>query len=249
VYEPVQGGVPTARASIDTEQRVSMARAVASTAVAIDGEPAPEGYVLQRHGRDYVCPVDLSLRSWLSLTSLVDNIGDATASLIFPPNALSSAGDRFLRWRRDNPHAVPHIRTSTWGVPRTWFVLVVDAERELYDHAEVTSVRYRTSIVEAGRRLGASRRLLQTVVDDGELLDELEDLENWLAAFHQQAVVELDYAGVAWLLQGQLSSDRSAGDIHRALDAVRRSDFATAGVAYRTFEQRWRTVNAFERAN
>ena len=113
--------------------------------------------MLHRDGRDYVCPVDLSLRSWLSLTSLVDNIGDAAASLIFPPNALSSAGDQFLRWRRDNPDAVPHIRTSTWGVPRTWFVLVVEDERELYDHEGATSVRYRARVSDARRRAERAR--------------------------------------------------------------------------------------------
>ena len=140
--------------------------------------------MLRRDGRDYVCPVDLSLRSWLSLTSLVDNIGDAAASLIFPPNALSSAGDQFLRWRRDNPDAVPHIRTSTWGIPRTWFVLVVEDERELYDHEGATSVRYRARVSEARTRVGAAQRLLRSVIDDGELLDELADLESWLEAFH-----------------------------------------------------------------
>jgi hypothetical protein len=249
VYEPAERALSTDAASIDAEQHLVLSRAVSSTTLTIDNEAAQDCYVLRRGGRDYVCPVDLSLRSWLSLTSLVDNIGDAAASLIFPANALSSADDQFLHWRRDNPDAVPHIRTSTWGVPRTWFVLVVEDERELYDHDGATSVRYRAAVLDARRRATAAHRLLRSVIDDGELLDDLADLGSWLEAFDEHSLVELDYAGVARLLQPQLSSDQSARDIHRALDAVRRSDFATAAAAYRTFEERWRSVNAFERAN
>jgi len=249
VYEPAERGLPVDPASVDEEQQTVISRAVKSTTLTIDTDSAEHCYVLRRDDRDYVCPVDLSLRSWLSLTSLVDNIGDAAASLIFPPNALSSADDQFLRWRRDNPDAVPHIRTSTWGVPRTWFVLVVADERELYDHEGAASVRYRARVSEARTRVGAAQRLLRSVIDDGELLDELADLESWLEAFHVESLVELDYAGVARLLQTQLSTDDSAGDIHRALDAVRRSDLAAAGISYRAFEERWRAVNAFERAN
>lgn len=249
VYEPARDAQATPQASVDAEQFEALSRAVASSTVTIEVEAARDGYRLRRDGIDYVCPVDLSLRSWLSLTSLVDNIGDAAASLIFPPNALSSAGDQFLRWRRDNPEAVPHIRTSTWGVPRTWFVLVVDGEREVYEHDAIRSIRYRAGIVDARRRLAAAYRSLRSVVDDGDLLEDLEDLQKWLETFDQRAVVELDYAGVARLLHGQLSADHSAADIHRALDAMRRSDFAAAGIAYRNFEERWRSVNAFERAN
>jgi hypothetical protein len=169
--------------------------------------------------------------------------------VIVPPESFALADEQFLRWRRDNPQAVPHIRQVTWGVPRTWFVLVVEDERAGYDNGAGGSVRYRPRMLDARRRASYARRTLSKVIDDADLLDEISDLESWLASFHEESWVELDYAGVAQLLGDQLGSDHSARDIHQALDAISRGDLATAGGAYRAFEERWRIVNGFERAN
>jgi hypothetical protein len=261
VYEPL-GALPADhRASIgekvgrrtgitlQTEQRLSLSRAVSPPGLPVGVEPPSEAYALRRDGQDFYCPVDLSLRSWLSLTSLVQAMGDAAVDSILPQAAAASAGEAFLRWRQQNPTAMPHIRQTTWGVPRTWFVMVVEDERETYDGGTARSVRYRTRIVDARRRMAAAHRLLRAVIDDVELLDEIADLTEWLESFDPASWVELDYAGIAGFLGPQLASDQSARDIHRALDALRREDFATAGEAYRSFEERWRTVNAFERAN
>ena len=81
------------------------------------------------------------------------------------------------------------------------------------------------------------------------LLAELRDLGDWLEAFDSASWLELDYAGVARLLGDALATDQSARDIHRALAALRSGDFATAASSYRSFEDRWRAVNGYERAN
>jgi hypothetical protein len=241
-----------ARSSIATlaiEQQSTLTRIVASPAPPIEREQRSAMYVMRRENQSFYCPVDLSLRSWLSLTSLVESIGDATASLIFTPQALATAGEDFLRWRRDHPGAVPHIRQSTWGVPRTWFVLVVEDERELYDDGAGRTVRYRARVLDARRRLSVAHRLLRAVIDDTDVLDELAGLATWLEAFDDASWVELDYAGISRLLGDALQHDQSARDIHRAIEALRREDFAAAGASYRAFEERWRVVNAYERAN
>lgn len=248
VYEPAEVVPIRARTSVESEQRRTLSM-VLTSAVPSTGTPVDGDYVIQESGRDYVCPADLSLRTWLSLTAFVESFGDATAGMIIAPEALSSAGDHFLRWRRDHPEAVPHIRQSTWGVPRTWFVLVVEAERRLYASGAGTSVRYRARLHDARNRADDASRTLRSVIDDGELLDDLDDLRGWLGAFHDDSWVELDYAGVARLLPGDPGDDRSAAEVHQAIAAVRRGDFGTAGSAYRTLEDRWRSVSAFERAN
>ena len=235
--------------TLGREQRSTLTRIVSSPVPSIEREQAPAVYVLRREGKAYYCPADLSLRSWLSLTALVESIGDTTAGLVYSPEALATAGEDFLAWRRDHPAAVPHIRQSTWGVPRTWFVAVVEDERELYDDDGVRTVRYRTRILDARGRLSGAHRLLRSMLDDTDVLDELSGLSTWLESFDPASWVELDYAGVARLLGDELDHDQSARDIHRAIDALRREDFASAGVAYRAFEERWRAVNAFERAN
>jgi hypothetical protein len=127
--------------------------------------------------------------------------------------------------------------------------MVVEDERERYDDGDVRTVRYRARILDARRRLSAAHRLLRSMLDDTDVLDELSGLSTWLESFDPASWVELDYAGVARLLGDELHSDQSARDIHRAMDALRREDFASAGIAYRAFEERWRAVNAFERAN
>jgi hypothetical protein len=236
--------------TLRTEQKLALTMAVGTPgAIDEDVDAAVDAYALRRDGRDYFCPVDLSLRSWLSLTSLVESMGDGALDLILPQAGRALAGEQFLRWRQQNPTAVPHIRQATWGVPRTWFVLVVEDERETYDTGDHRSARYRARMVDARRRLAAASRVVRAVVDDVELVDELVALSDWLDAFDAEGWLELDYAGIARFLGAQLTTDQSARDVHRALDAMRREDFATAGASYRAFEERWRAVNAYERAN
>jgi hypothetical protein len=263
VYEPLQalpaavrnalrGGGTAARdgsATLAAEQRTVLTRAVTSSTISIEPASPTDLYVMRREGRTFFCPVDMPLRSWLSMTSLIDTIGGAAAGAIVPPEALALADQQFLRWRRDNPQAVPHIRQVTWGVPRTWFVLVVEDERSRYETDGAASVRYRARILDARRRTAHAHRTLRRTVDDSELLEELSGLGSWLSTFHHDSWVEVDYAGVAQVLGEALDEDHSAREIHTALTAIGRGDLTTAATAYRTFEERWRLVNAFERAN
>jgi hypothetical protein len=235
--------------TLEMEQRTVLARAVTSSAISVETGSQADVYVMRREGRTFFCPVDMPLRSWLSMTSLIDAIGGAVAGTVLPPESMALADQQFLRWRRDNPRAVPHIRQVTWGVPRTWFALVAEEERSQYGAGDASSVRYRARMLDARRRATNAHRTLRRAIDDSELLEELSGLGSWLTTFHHESWVEVDYAGVAQLLGERLGDDHSADEIHRALDAISRGDIAGAGVAYRTFEERWRMVNAFERAN
>ena len=240
--------LPSSDATLADEQRTGLTRAVTSSTISIESAADCHVYVMMRGGRSYFCPVDMPLRSWLSMTSLIHSIGGAAASLIVPPESLALADEQFLHWRRDNPQAVPHIRQVTWGVPRTWFTLVVDDERTSYEAGRAVSVRYRAKLRDARQRAAAARHVLIDI-DDTDLLDELSGLGTWLGAFHDDSWVEVDYAGVAELLGEQLAADHSAREIHEALDALRHGDLATASSVYRRFEDRWRPVRGYERAN
>lgn len=235
--------------TLATEQQTALARAVTSAGLVVENSQAPTSYVLRREGHSFYCPTDMPLRSWLSLTTLLQEAGAATAHLWFPPDSLAHADEAFLKWRQAHPSAVPHIRQTTWGIPRTWFVLVAEDERETYEVAGRSSVRYRARIADARRRLASAHAILVRVIDETELLEELLDLGNWLEAFDPTSWVELDYAGIARLLGEALTTDQSARDIHRALASLRKGDFASAGASYRAFEERWRVVNGYERAN
>jgi hypothetical protein len=176
-------------------------------------------------------------------------LGEAMMHLLVPTDVRARADAAFVDWRRDHPAAVPHIRQATWGIPRTWFLLVVEDEREGYDAGGRPGVRYRARLADARRRLTRAQATLASVIEDLDLHEELVELQAWLDAFGDDGWVELDYAGVARLLGPALAKDQSARDVHVALRALRKGDFAAAGVAYRRFEERWRRVNAYERAN
>ncbi len=262
VYEPLRALAPAVQAELAdgletngdlaftwlAEQRTALSRAVSSGGLVVEPDQLAGSYVLRRGGHSYYCPADVPLRSWLSLSSLVEEVG-ATARMWFSADTLASADADFVRWRQDHPRAVPHIRQTTWGIPRTWFVLVVEDEREMYDAGGHASVRYRASIEDARRRLVRAAAILRKLIDETELLDELDDLMSWLEEFDDGSWVELDYANVARLLGEGLAADASARNIHEALAGLRRGDFASAGASYRAFEDRWRVVNSYERAN
>lgn len=263
VYEPLSALSPAARealghdldsavdpaATLANEQATVLNRTVSSAAIGVDNEHAYSPYVLRLVGRSYYCPADMPLRSWLSLTSLIDNLSDVNVQLLLPPESVTVVDEGFLSWRRAHPEAVPHVRQTTWGVPRTWFVLVADDERELYDARGTSSIRYRARITDARRRVERAQHVLHDVIDESDLREEMQDLARWLDEFDDASWVELDYAGVARYLEGELDEDRSAADIQRVLKALGAAEWAAAGESYRRFESRWRVVNAHERAN
>lgn len=235
--------------TLATEQQTALTSAVVSPGLVLANDQIPSSYVLRREGHSFFCPTDMPLRSWLSLTALLESVGGTTAHLWLSADSIATADEAFLAWRQRHPSAVPHIRQTTWGIPRTWFVLVAEDERETYEVGGHRSVRYRTRAVDARRRLAGAHSVLRRVIDEAELLAELRDLGEWLEAFDSASWLELDYAGVARLLGDALATDQSARDVHRALAALRSGDFATAASAYRSFEERWRPVNGYERAN
>ncbi len=263
VYEPVdhppasgsaagRGDAPletVATLTLEREQMTVLTKVIASAAPPRAHDDLAGCYLLRRDGRLLRCPVDLALRSWLALASFVEETEGTTQRLFFLPDHSESAAAEFADWRTGHPTAVPHIREATWGVPRTWFLLVRQGEREHYDLDGCPSVRFTVPIAQARERLASASGLLGLMVDDAELLDELDDLTHWLADFPDGSWLELDYAGVARLLGDALGSDASAEEITTALAAIEGRDFATAGDAYHRFVERWRVVNALARAN
>jgi hypothetical protein len=235
--------------TLSREQQTVLTRTVARSIPPRAHDDLAGCYLMRRDGSLYVCPVDLALRSWLAVAAFGDETDATTQALFLARDYRDSAEEEYAAWRALNPAALPHIRQATWGVPRTWFLLVVHEEREQYDLEGEPSVRYRTPVADARRRLLSAFTVLNATIDDADLLAELSDLGRWLSSFSDECWVELDYAGVARLLGAELAGDRSAYEIKSALRAIGRRDFAAAGDTYRQFVERWRAVTALERAN
>jgi hypothetical protein len=115
---------------------------------------------------------------------------------------------------------------------------------------DLPSLRYRTPMVQARRRVARALRALRDAIDEGPLIDGLVDVGRWLEEFHPRSLVELDYGGLVHALPaGELERDHSAADVAEGIEALRRGDGAAAGEAYGRLVERWRAVRDRRSAN
>ncbi|WP_329456656.1 hypothetical protein [Streptomyces sp. NBC_01497] len=116
--------------------------------------------------------------------------------------------------------------------------------------AYVPTLRYRTPMVQARRRLARGLKAVRETVDDGPLTESLIDVGRWLEEFHPRSLVELDYGGLVHVLSDeQLTGDHSAADVAEGIAALRDGDGERAGAAYARLTERWRAVRDLQFAN
>ncbi|MPZ60279.1 MAG: hypothetical protein GEU93_03065 [Propionibacteriales bacterium] len=210
--------------------------------------PGDEGAYVLREGSDlFVCPYDMRLRSWLALAELIDELGDAHLRLL-APGSLEYVSPEFMSWRSEHPEAVPHIRQQTWQIPPVWFLLVESAEREFYNVDGNLSMRMRTPIVRARKRVARAHSVVRRSFEEDPISDLIAELGGWLESFHPHSRVELDYAGLARLL-GDLEEDTSPEDVAAAVSALAAGQVQEATSAYERVVTRWQAVRMSEYAN
>ncbi|MYR62763.1 hypothetical protein GTY54_43360 [Streptomyces sp. SID625] len=254
------------RPSYQDELRRSLADLLPTPPVAVPVHESGDAFVLDVDGVVCVCPWRTRLRGWQALDGLAEDLPAVVLDAVLPPVVRRQAAQDYERWLARNPDARPWIRTSTWQVPINWFVLVSDEEREYVkgvggaaagarDAAaafgdEQPSLRYRTPMVQARRRVARALRALREAVDEGPLIDGLVDVGRWLEEFHPRSLVELDYGGLVHVLPaGELEGDHSAADVAEGVEALRRGDGAAAAEAYGRLVERWRAVRGRRSAN
>ncbi|MCX3062462.1 hypothetical protein [Streptomyces beihaiensis] len=238
--------------SCQDELRRSLADLVPVPPVAVPVHESDDAFVLEAEGVLCVCPWRTRLRGWQALAELPGRLPPTVLDAVLPPVVRRQAADDYERWLELNPDARPWIRTSTWQVPLSWFVLVSDAERR-YEHKgaeEGPLLRYRTPMVQARRRVARGLKALRDAIDEGPLIDGLVDVGRWLEEFHPRSYVELDYGGLVHVLPpGFLAEDHSAADVAEGIAALRRGDGEGAGEAYARLVERWRSVRDRQYAN
>ncbi|MFF8596621.1 hypothetical protein ACF061_35385 [Streptomyces sp. NPDC015220] len=250
------------RPSYQDELRRSLADLLPTPPVPVPVHESREAFVLDVDGVVCVCPWRTRLRGWQALGDLAEELPAVVLDAVLPPVVRRQAAQDYERWLARNPDARPWIRTATWQVPLNWFVLVADEEREYVKGAGtvadaggdfgdgVPSLRYRTPMVQARRRVARGLRALRDAVDEGPLIDGLVDVGRWLEEFHPRSLVELDYGGLVHVLPaGDLEGDHSAADVAEGVEALRRGDGAAAGEAYGRLVERWRAVRDRRSAN
>lgn len=221
-------------------------------------DDAGDALVHDADGLLRVCPLDTRLRSWLALDAFRSGLAPEVADAFVPAAVAERARTELESYRRRTPDLRGHVVTTTWTVPPRWFVPFAQEEREVSVHAaadgsDSPAVRYRTAMASARRRVARALSVLRRALDDAPVVAGVEALGRWLEEFHPHSLVELDYGGLAGLLdaavEGGLAGDTSADDIAAALAALAAGEPAAAGEAYERVTARWRAVAALEQAS
>ncbi|MFD3616015.1 hypothetical protein ACFWWT_12385 [Streptomyces sp. NPDC058676] len=240
------------RPSYQDELRRSLADLLPTPPIAVPVHESGDAFVLEVDGVVCVCPWRTRLRGWQALGELGEELPRPVLEAVLPEVVRRQAALDYERWLARNPDARPWIRTATWQVPLSWFVLVSDEERRFdKGSGEVPpALRYRTPMVQARRRVARALRALREAMDEGPLIDGLVDVGRWLEEFHPRSLVELDYGGLVHTLPaGELEDDHSAADVAEGIAALRSGDGVTAGEAYARLVERWRSVRNRRSAN
>lgn len=268
VYEPVQafpeperarwrqyvssGATLDRIAGSQAEHREALAGLLATPPVLVPAHESTDAYGLIVDGTVFLCPLQTRLRCWTAIAETRGQLPTPITDAVLPPLVVEQAESDFERWRGDNPDEQPHIRTNTWFVPLRWFVPFIQEERtvEFGADSQPRTLYFRTPMVEARRRVARALRVLDRTVADGPIIKGVIDLGQWLESFHPHSWLELDYGGLVHLLDDEsLADDQSAADVTEALTALAAEDARTAAASYTRLMERWRAVQALERAS
>lgn len=225
--------------------------AMADTRIRLDGRfiweesPHDDALVTEWAGIRYVCPRNVRLR-------MVEGILAFSSSYPAFPLLTEVERDTFkdeLSTMRSADRR-SHILASPWHVPLRWFGAFSASEREVYDRDTGLGIRYRTELGEAVDRIGWAVRVLEHAGFPSPVVDQVKDLERWLAAFPAGAMLELDYADVAERFSDNaLAFDESAVDVRESLEALERGDGDASRRAYARVAGRWASRQALAFAN
>jgi len=201
-----------------------------------------------------VCPLDLRTRS---AAALIGFLATAAPSLVRvalpvgPRGAAAAMRSRAETVTSDLGSTAMHVVSSTWTVPLPWFALV-DPEarwvdpRPRPDHRR--RVCYRTAMRDARTRVARAHAVVQRTIGESGPGIVLAETARWLAHFHPESAVELDYGGLVQLMDDEsLRSDTSAQDVHAAVDGLERGEFQQVAAHYERLRGFWTEFAAFER--
>ena len=197
----------------------------------------------------FVCPWRTAMRTWQAISEFRRSLPDEIADAFIPRRDAERAEHELERLRGAQPDLKSHILSETWQVPIRWFLPFEGAERTLRLGRD-RSVTYLTTMSNARRRVARALAVLRRALDEGSLLEGVEDLGRWLENYHPKSLVELDYGGLASLFDDvELEADESAADVSEAVRCLGEGDTDEAASAYERVTERWGALRAFEVAN
>ncbi len=204
-----------------------------------------DAFVTVWNGVSYVCPRNARLR-------MVEGV--LAFSGTYPKIPLLSEEEResFKRELADLRSADrrSHILATPWHIPLRWFGAFSPSERDIYDRPRGLGIRYRTDLGEAVDRIGWAVRVLDGADFPEPVVEQVRDLERWLAEFPVGSMLELDYASVAdHFADADLAFDESAADVRESLEALESGDGEASRTAYGQVSRRWASRQALTFVN
>ena len=212
-----------------------------------DESTADDAIYTTWNGSQYVCPRNTRLR-------MVEGIlAFSKTNPVFPLLSEDEKRDYIAELsslRKASRYSKGFILSSAWHVPLRWFSAFKANERLIYDAGGFSSIRYRTSIGEAIDRVHWAADVLDASGFSDGVVDRVKDLEEWLAEFGPDSMVELDYGETGrGFTEADLAFDQSADDVRESLLALEQSDYQASGEAYERVARRWADPQSYTFSN
>ena len=230
---------PTGRTDL---VRVTRAPGVPVEGAAKEGEEeAADGVAL------LYCPSQLVLRAGLAANALIEGIHGPLAELLIPEEQRDRHQERIDQVNARDGITRVHTRASTWGIPFSWFSLVLESDPQDVVEAggKILTVRVWAPISDALDRVRYAVANLALAAPDLDMLDDLTQLTEWLELFHADSMVELDYGAVA----DKVYPDDSPMDVRLGIECLAEGDMTGAAAAYRRLASRWIPIRQLARAS
>jgi hypothetical protein len=198
-------------------------------------------------GEPLVCPLDTRERAAAAVLAFLEAEAPLLRASTLPvPEAV--ARRQAERVMADLGEGAAHVVSASWTVPLPWFALVDPEERQLRLDGK-RRVWWRVPMGRARARAAQAERIVRGGLGDSEPADVLAETGTWLARFDRGSVVELDYGGVAELVDDEArSNDDTADQVRDALQALREGDKSAAQASYERLREFWADVAGKQRA-
>jgi hypothetical protein len=263
VYEPIENFKEFEKKSWATtpglpkENGDSINEEMTSALVRMILQRSPSGYrdgvhLIDFEGSAYAAPWTTSMRCWNAINEFKSSLPEPIFNLFVPKALVQFFNDEggFVSPR------VPHILTENWKIPPRWFALFAPENKTLSNDSGNLTVRYRRKLESAKKSGLRAHKAVQKAFGQGPVEEELGELMNWLNVFDPDSIIELDYGGLAAMLdrcltvsgEGGISADSSVWDVQQSIDGLIQGNPSIAGSGYERLVSRWRRVAELESA-
>lgn len=203
------------------------------------------------NGKRFVCPWSLKTRS----VAAMQEFKKSTPSTIIP-FFIPAEMETLLSEEEVTDNRIPHIISERWIIPPRWFALFRTHERLVSRQNSETTCIYITELSRAKERCIETHNIVRNAFGNGLVEAEVAELLNWMNVFDESSLIELDYGGLASLLDttlrsnggGGIHDDTSVDDALASILGLSRGDGVLAGEAYGRLVSRWRQIASIEQA-